>query len=123
MPPIATDWTSQIGPLDARGPDGLPLVWPWMEGADDAVVIDLSAQLGAGEAVANPVCRCFRLRAIGEPDDAEQPLKLSGAPVVAGSTVAQRMIQLERGRYYRLEVLHGAAGNRRGASVLIRCQG
>jgi len=121
VPP--TDWKSRVGPLDAKTASGEPLVWPWMEGADDVVAVSLAAQLDPDEAVPSaPSCRLFRLRAFGEADDVEQNLKIVGPTIVNGAAVAQRLQNLERGRYYRLEFLHGPPGNRRGFGLLIRVQ-
>jgi len=94
-----------------------------MAGSDDKVVVDLSARLDTGEALTNVVCQLWQLRAFGETVDVDKTATmLSGAVEVSGSTVLQRVINLERGRYYRLEILYGAAGNRRGSGLLIHCE-
>lgn len=113
-----TNWRERVDPLTILIDDQ---PWPWLSGSDDMVAIDLGAQLDTDETLTNPVCTLWRLRAFGESEDTAAQENISGAPVISGTIVAQRLINLERGRYYRLEVLHGAAGNRRGASVLIRC--
>lgn len=112
-----TNWRERVDPLTILIDDQ---PWPWQPGSDDQVAIDLGAQLDSGETLTNPVCTLWRLRSFGETEDLSADSKISGAPVVNGTIVLQRLFNLDRGRYYRLEVLHGAAGNRRGANMLIR---
>ena len=108
---------------DALLPPPWYYAWPWAAGMDDAVAIDLgrspAGQLAEGEAVANPACA---LRVLGEraAQDEDAPAGLLvGSPVVGGTVVTQRLAGLERGRLYRLQILHGPLGNRRAAGLLI----
>lgn len=117
----ATDWRSRVSGLDARDARGEVYVWPWLFGSDDQVAIDIGDQLEDGEEPTDVAVSLRRLYAQGEQEDADADAKKVGDVGVSGSMVFQRLQDLERGRYYRLEVLHGAAGNRRGASLLIRC--
>jgi hypothetical protein len=45
-----------------------------------------------------------------------------GSPTLDGAIVLVRLKDLERGRYYRLELLYGTAPNRRGSGLLIHCE-
>ena len=114
------NWRARINPTDADV-DGSPQPVPWLYGSNAAVGLDLSNALNEGEAITTPVSSLRRLPANGESDYTDEPSKLLGAPVVAGTFVTQRLQNLERGHVYRWEVLFGAADNRRGRGLLVRC--
>lgn len=93
--------------------------WPWVVGMDDDVVIDLAPQLAAGETITAPASTLWLLSDSAPFETAADATLLVGAPRVVGTTVAQRLSGLAAGALYRWTVIHGAAGNRRAAGVLI----
>lgn len=97
--------------------------WPWQYGSDDTVPIELSDVLDASEVITNPVCTLRKIPSFGESDYTDATGNLTGVPVVSGTAILQRLSNLERGRYYKLDVLIGAAGNRRGGNTIIRVSG
>lgn len=96
--------------------------WPWQYGSDDAVPFDLSAFLDESETVTNPVATLRKIPAFGESDFTAANDKIT-ATTVSGTTVPVQLTALEQGRFYKLEVLTGAAGNRRGGNTIIRVSG
>jgi hypothetical protein len=96
--------------------------WPWQYGSDDMVPMDLSAALDDGESVVNPVATLRKLPAFGESDFTAATDKITGT-TVSGSAVLVQMTALEQGRFYKLDVLIGAAGNRRGGNTIIQVSG
>lgn len=119
---LATDWRARVTDLDARDASGNVLLWSWLFGSDDRVAIDVGAQLDTGETLVVSQVTLYQLAAFGESADVDKTASMvSGAATTSGSVILQRLTGLERGRYYRLEVLHGTAGNLRGASLLIHC--
>jgi len=119
-----TDWKARVTPLDVLNAQGEPLVVYWMPESDDVVGMNLGPMLDEGETL-NPATvetSMVRLRAQGESADLDQSAETKvGDPQVSGTYVTQRLAELETGRYYRLRVMHGVAGNRRGASLFIYC--
>jgi hypothetical protein len=112
-----------ITPLDAEV-DGVQQPVPWLYGSDAPVRLDLSNRLNSGEAVTNPVVAIRRLPTGVETAYTNEPTVgawLDGAVSISGTIVVQGLHNLERDRIYRLEVLFGAANNRRGASLLVHC--
>ncbi|MBA3580735.1 MAG: hypothetical protein H0W42_12220 [Gemmatimonadaceae bacterium] len=80
----------------------------------------MTDRLDDGEAIENAEVHLWRLYAMGETDDIAVDANLDGAPQVIDTRVVQRINDLERGRCYRMEILYGAAGNRRGNVLFIR---
>lgn len=120
---VATDWRARVTPLDLVDDRGQPLVWSWMAGSDDQVVADLAARLDEGETLTGVAVTLWQLRGYGESADVDKTATMvQGSPQVAGSVVVQRLAALERGRYYRLEILYGIAPNRRGSGLLLHCE-
>lgn len=121
VPP--TDWKARLSPLDALNPQ-TNRPFELIFGGDDEFAINVSALLDTGETL-NPaeVSRTFwRLKAQGETDDVDTSSAcLPTAASVSTPIIAQRIKSLERGRYYRLEVVFGPLGNRRGAGLMIHC--
>lgn len=118
-----TDWQARVTPLDVVDDQGQPLLWSWMHGSDDQVVVDLAARLDAGETLTGVTCTLWQLRGYGESSDVDRTSTMvQGSPVIDGTLVLQRLSGLERGRYYRLELLYGIAPNRRGSGLLIHCE-
>lgn len=123
MSVIPTDWRARVTPLDLVDDRGQPLVWSWMAGSDDQVVADLSARLDDGEGLADVTATLWQLKGYGESADVDKTgTMVVGSPEVSEAMVLVRLKDLERGRYYRLELLYGAAGNRRGSGLLIHCE-
>ncbi len=94
--------------------------WPWQYGSDDAVAVDLTDVLDESESITNPVATLRKVPAFGESDYTEATEKITGT-TISGTAVLVRLSGLEQGRYYKLDVLTGAAGNRRGGNTIIRC--
>lgn len=116
---VSTNWRARVDDLTILI-KGNP--WPWLFGSDDEVVLDFAAQLEEGESLTNPAATLLRLHTQQETLDVDANAKLNVVgPQVIGTRVKIRMSALERGYYYRLEVLHGVAGNRRGANTIIHC--
>ena len=123
MTAIPTDWRARVTPLDLVDDRGQPLLWSWMAGSDDQVVADLAARLDDGETLSGVSCTLWQLRGWGESADVDKTgTMVQGSPTVDGTIVLQRLSGLERGRYYRLELLYGTAPNRRGSGLLIHCE-
>lgn len=117
-----TDWQARVHELDVMVGKDDPLVVPWMYGSDDTVSIDLGPTLDADESLTNPIVTLNRLRSIDETADGDVTgSAITESRTIVGNTVIQRITGLERGRWYRFMVMHGAAGNRRGSSLLIHC--
>lgn len=116
-----------VSPLDARDQAGNVLTWPWGHGMDDQVALDVGNNLDEGETLIAgevEVAHVNRIAPDGkmiEQDVADDALV--GAAIVSGSVILQRITGLDRERNYRLEVLHGPAGNKRLSSLLIHCAG
>jgi hypothetical protein len=106
--------------LDAEV-DGQQQPVPWMYGSDAPVRLDLASRLDEGESVTNPVCTLRELPVGSGTTYTDVAAKLDGSPSVSGTVVVQGLHNLDRDRIYRLEVLFGAANNRRGASLLVHC--
>jgi hypothetical protein len=112
-----------VTPLDLVDNRRQPLLWSWMASSDDLVVADLAARLDEGESLENVTVTLWQLRGYGESADADKTgTMVVGSPQVSDATALVRLKDLERGRYYRLELLYGAAGNRRGSGLLIHCE-
>lgn len=119
---FVTDWRGRMSPLDILvNVDGEDQPVPFLYGTTTPVYIDMAALLLSGESITNVVVTVRRLPATGETDYTDAANTLVGAPDVNGTVVAQRLQNLERGRVYRVEMLLGAADNRRGASILVQC--
>ncbi len=119
IPP--TDWKSRVTDLNLVGPDGRPLVVDMLFGSDDTVAADMTDRLDAGESLTSVAATFWKLRALGETVDVDvSGASLVGAPQVVGAAATQRISGLERGRVYKLEVLYGVAGNRRGNTLFVR---
>lgn len=119
-----TEYGILASPLDARDDAGNVLTWPWLFGSDEQVALDLADQLDEGETLSagTIALTLWRIGLDGKTAEADvSGTSLVGAATVSGTVVLQRLDDLARGRSYRLEVLHGAAANRRGASLLIHC--
>lgn len=123
MTVVPTDWRARVTPLDLVDERGQPLVWSWMAGSDDQVVADLSARLDEGETLGSVTATLWQLRGFGESADVDKTSTMVvGSPTLDGAIVLVRLKDLERGRYYRLELLYGTAPNRRGSGLLIHCE-
>lgn len=126
MAVMPTDWharAQEMGDLLILV-DGQRKPWPFLRGSDAPVEIDMADHLAVGESLTNPVLKLWRMYALGETADADvTATAIPDAPVISGATIQQRVKTLDAGRYYLLEVLHGAAGNRRGPGMIIRCSG
>lgn len=96
--------------------------WPWQYGSDDMVPMDLSAALDASETITNPTATLRKIPAFGESDYVAANDKITGT-TVSGTAVLVQLTALEQGRFYKLDVLTGAAGNRRGGNTIIRVSG
>lgn len=96
--------------------------WPWEFGSDDAVPFDLADFLDSGESVTNPAATLRRCPAFEESDYTTANDKITST-TISGATVLVRLSGLDQGRFYKLDVLTGAAGNRRGGNTIIRCSG
>jgi hypothetical protein len=119
MPIVATGWRNFIdGSTVLVG--GEP--WPWQFGSDDVVPIDLADVLDDGETITNPVATLRKIPAFGESDYVAASDKITST-TISGTAVLVRLAALEQGRYYKLDVLTGAAGNRRGGNTIIRVSG
>lgn len=120
---LPTDWEARITPLFVKDAQGKPLVVTLMGGSDDVVAMELAAVLDPGEPnPVDPESTLLQLRAITELEDADKTTDfLTGGAEVHGTQVWQRIHDLERGRWYAWEVLHGDPGNRRGNSMMIHC--
>lgn len=96
--------------------------WPWQYGSDETVPLDLSDVLDEAESITNPVATLRKIPAFGESDylDASPGL---GTVTTSGSGVLVGLQNLERGRFYKLDVLIGPSGNRRGGNTIIRVSG
>lgn len=101
--------------------DGIQQPVPWLFGSDAPVRLDLANVLDTGETVTNPVCTLRQLPTGADTTYTDAAAKLDGSPTVSGTVVVQGLTDLVRDRIYRLEVLFGAANNRRGASLLVHC--
>ena len=112
-----TDWRPEATDGSADG----YYVWPWVEGMDDEVAIDVEPQLMPLETVVATETKLWRLKAYGEADHLDvTATNCIDPPIVAGTVIKQRIADLVRGRVYRLYAYHGIAGNRRAASVVIQ---
>jgi hypothetical protein len=119
MPIPTTAWRNVVDSNTALI-NGEP--WPWQYGSDDTVPLDLSAVLDDGETITNPVATLRKIPAFGESDYVAANDKVTGT-MVSGSAVLVQLTGLEQGRFYKLDVLVGAAGNRRGGNTIIRVSG
>jgi hypothetical protein len=122
--PNPTDWKARITDLHVRGEDGEPLVIDWLEGSDDVVSINLADVLDEGETldyltVAPKMARMYTVGELADTDVSNETL--IGDAEVQGTRVLQRVSELQAGYYYKFSVLHGAAANRRGHYLMIRC--
>lgn len=106
-------------PTDATLPAPWYYAWPWVVGMDDDVAVDVAAHLAEGESVTLPAATLTLLGDTAARDAEASPAALVGAPRVNGTKILQRLSGLAAGGLYRLTVLHGPAGNRRGAGLLI----
>lgn len=118
---MSVNWRSRLTPLDALDENGVAAPYPWLFGSDDEVALDLGPQLAPSEAITNPAVKLFKLGTTAATDLDQTTAKLVGSPRSVATTFLQRLTGLERGAVYRMEIIHGAAGSRRGASLLIAC--
>jgi hypothetical protein len=124
MTVLVTDWKGRMNPLDVLVTiDGEEIPVPVMYGTTTPVFVDMEALLDEGETITQSEVAVVvrRLPAKGESDYADAANTISGPPVVQGSVISQKLQSLERGRVYRMEVIFGPAGNRRGAPILVQC--
>jgi hypothetical protein len=111
-----TDWRPE--PTDAHFGDFH--AWPWVEGMDDEVAIDVKAQLLPDEPVVFASTLLWRLKAYGEPENLDvTTTNCIDPPLVEGTVIKQRIAGLVAGRVYRLYAYHGIAGNHRASSLVI----
>lgn len=118
MPISTTAWRNFIDPKITVLTDDD--AWPWQYGSDDTVPVTFD--LDEGEVLTNPVATLRKIPAFGESDYVAASDKITGT-TVSGSTVLVQLTALEQGRFYKLDVLTGAAGNRRGGNTIIRVSG
>jgi hypothetical protein len=96
--------------------------WPWQYDSDDMVPMDLTDVLDADETINDPGATLRKLPAFGESDFTDATTSVRGiAPV--GNVVLVHLAALDQGRYYKLDVLTGPLGNRRGGNTIIRVSG
>lgn len=121
--PYVTDWEARASDLAehiARDAAGRPLIAPIMPGADEYVGISFPP----GADLTDVETRLWRLRSQNEAVDVEVTLVdgvLPAAVEVEGQYVQQRVANLEPGRVYIWEVMHGEAGNRSADVLMIKC--
>jgi hypothetical protein len=100
--------------------DGGP--WPWQYGSDEVIPVDVIDVLEEDEVVTNPTATLRRIPTIVE----SEPLAFDEgivAAVASGPSVMVRLNNLERGRFYKLDVLIGTPGNRRGGNTIVQVSG
>lgn len=122
--PLPTDW--HFEPTDAVDRDGRKVVIPWATGMDAPVALDVADALDDGETLADGSLSAslWKLQAYGETDNTDvtassSPDYLPGSVSYSGTTLIQRLANLERGRVYRLYFTFGAASNIRKRSIVI----
>lgn len=117
-----TDWKMRITPMDVLGDDGQPLVVPWLSGSDDVVSMGLGLMLDEGESLTDPVVTLIQLPFFDETADVDKTTQgIVAPPTQVGSDVFVRLHNLEPERWYKIKIMHGVAGNRRGATMFIHC--
>jgi hypothetical protein len=120
-----TDWQARSGgSVDALDVAGNPLRVAVVFGSDDEYGVDLANDLDDGETLdASNVSIVIRqLASYDETEDQDVSGTCGiGQPRVDGTVVVQRVTNLVRGREYVVEVLHGAAGNKRGVRFYLSC--
>jgi hypothetical protein len=96
--------------------DGKP--WPWQFGSNDAVPIDMADSLDPEESITNATATLRLIPHFEEADYTAADEGIEDVDVV-GTVVLVTLTDLDQGRYYKLDVLIGPAGNRRGGNTIV----
>lgn len=114
--PPPTDWRSFVDGTTGLAA-GQPI--PWQYGSNDAVAVDLSARMDVDEFLTDVTATLRMIPNIVETDYTDANDGIVDI-ATSGGIVLVQMADLDAGRYYKLDVLFGPVGNRRGGNTIVQ---